>query len=315
MVEERAKIADILKIHDFNYIQKVMEEISKLSGTDNKVISVFDNMDTVISEKTWTAALISAGAAIQAVDAVMTGAYRNAFCATRPPGHHAGIFGKTFHPEDKRKACSNGFCFINNVAMAASYTMSTYRKDVKKVAIIDFDVHHGNGTQEIIEALMRAKKFTTGSDCSPFATFEVSTYKYQPWLDFNDGKNVLFVSVHLYNNGCSDSNEKGSDSDSDLPSMPDNSSIFYPGTGGIEENTKDHHPEFPGGILNIPMRPGKASSAQWRKHFSKTVFSRLDKFQPDFIFCSSGFDAHEKDFIHGPEDTGINEFDYEWLTE
>ena len=64
MVEERAKIADILKIHDFNYIQKVMEEISKLSGTDNKVISVFDNMDTVISEKTWTAALISAGAAI-----------------------------------------------------------------------------------------------------------------------------------------------------------------------------------------------------------------------------------------------------------
>ena len=45
------------------------------------------------------------------------------------------------------------------------------------------------------------------------------------------------------------------------------------------------------------------------------MFSRLAKFQPDFIFCSSGFDAHEKDLIHGPEDTGINEFDYEWLTE
>ena len=136
-----------------------MEDIAKLRGTDNKVISVFDNMDTVVSEKTWQAALISAGAAIEAVDAVMTGKYRNAFCATRPPGHHAGIFGKTYHPEDKSKACSNGFCFINNVAMTASYTLSTYRKEVKKVAIVDFDVHHGNGTQEIIEALMKPKEF------------------------------------------------------------------------------------------------------------------------------------------------------------
>lgn len=127
-VEDRAKIADILKIHDFNYIQKVMEDINKLRGTDNKVISVFDNMDTPVSEKTWNAALVSAGASIEAVDEIMSGNYRNAFCATRPPGHHAGIFGKTYHPDDKKKACSNGFCFINNVAMTASYTMSTYRK-------------------------------------------------------------------------------------------------------------------------------------------------------------------------------------------
>ena len=63
-VDEAAKIADILKIHDFNYIQKVMEDVAKLRGTNNKVISVFDNVDTVVSEKTWTAALTSAGAAI-----------------------------------------------------------------------------------------------------------------------------------------------------------------------------------------------------------------------------------------------------------
>ena len=67
-VDERAKIADILKIHDFNYIQKVMEDIAKLQGTGNKVIGNFDNQDTVTSEKTWEAALISAGAAIEAVD-------------------------------------------------------------------------------------------------------------------------------------------------------------------------------------------------------------------------------------------------------
>lgn len=177
-VDERAKIGDILKIHDFNYIQKVMEDIAKLRGTDNKVISVFDNMDTVTSEKTWEAALISAGAAIEAVDHVMAGKARNAFCATRPPGHHAGIFGKTFHPEDKRKACSNGFCFINNIAMAASYTLSTYRSQVKKIVIVDFDVHHGNGTQEIVEALMKPKQFTVNNECSPFSIFEISTNKY-----------------------------------------------------------------------------------------------------------------------------------------
>ena len=171
-------------MHDFNYIQKVMEDIAKLSGTDNKVISVFDNMDTNTSEKTWEAALISAGAAIEAVDKVMAGKVRNAFCATRPPGHHAGIFGKTYHPEDKRKACSNGFCFINNVAMTASYTLSQYRRQVKKIVIVDYDVHHGNGTQEIIESLMRPKNFTVSNDCSPFSVFEISTNKYQPWLDF-----------------------------------------------------------------------------------------------------------------------------------
>lgn len=102
-----------------------------------------------MSEKTWEAALVSAGAAIEACDAVMAGETRNAFCATRPPGHHAGIYGKTFHAEDPHNddmACTNGFCYINNVAVAAAYLKSHYRDRIKKVAIIDFDVHHGNGT-------------------------------------------------------------------------------------------------------------------------------------------------------------------------
>ena len=100
--------------------------------TDNKVLEFFDGADTAISEQTWDAALHSAGSVIEAVDAVMQGQCRNAFCAGRPPGHHAGIFGKTFHEDDKRKACSNGFCFINNVALASSYVMSQYRDKVRR---------------------------------------------------------------------------------------------------------------------------------------------------------------------------------------
>lgn len=64
----------------------------------------------------------------------------------------------------------------------------------------------------------------------------------------------------------------------------------------------------------MPIKPGEASSMQWREHFTEKVFKRLAEFKPDFIFCSAGFDAHEKDHIHGSGDTGINEFDFEWLT-
>lgn len=143
--------------------------------TENKQIEYFDGADTAISEHTWNAALHSAGMVIDAVDSIMNGKCRNAFCAGRPPGHHAGIFGKTYHGDDKKKACSNGFCFINNVALAASYAVSQYRDKIRRVAIIDFDVHHGNGTQEIIEALMKPKEFTVKNDVSPFSIFEVTT--------------------------------------------------------------------------------------------------------------------------------------------
>ena len=99
-----------------------------MEGTKNKIIIPFDGLDTATSEKTWQAALLAAGAVIEACDLVMKGKFRNAFCATRPPGHHAGIFGKTYHSEESdphgTKACSNGFCFINNVALAASYLKS-----------------------------------------------------------------------------------------------------------------------------------------------------------------------------------------------
>jgi acetoin utilization deacetylase AcuC-like enzyme len=244
-----SKLVDILKVHDFNYIQKVIAHAQRLQGTNNKKIDHFDQSDTAISEMTWQAALLSAGAAVQAVDAVMSGEYRNAFCATRPPGHHAGIFGRTFHDDDSHKACSNGFCFINNVAVAASYAMSQYRNQIQKIAIVDFDVHHGNGTQEIVEALIGEKRFTIKtSTLSPFGTVEFTQKQYRPWLDHDDGGNVLFTSVHLFDN----ENKSKSSESMDFPKH-----VFYPGTGDVSENTPETDENvYPGGIFNVPIALG-----------------------------------------------------------
>ena len=92
--------------------------------------------DTIVSLRSLDAALRAAGAACQAVDAVMSGAAANAFVAARPPGHHAS------------QDSASGFCIFNNVAVAARYAQQNYA-EVERVAILDWDVHHGNGTQGI----------------------------------------------------------------------------------------------------------------------------------------------------------------------
>ncbi|MBS0268761.1 MAG: histone deacetylase family protein [Proteobacteria bacterium] len=91
--------------------------------------------DTVASPGTWEAARRAVGAVLDAVDIVMTGEAANVFCQVRPPGHHA----------ESQQAM--GFCFFNNVAIAAHYARKKY--GAERVAVVDFDVHHGNGTQEI----------------------------------------------------------------------------------------------------------------------------------------------------------------------
>jgi acetoin utilization deacetylase AcuC-like enzyme len=92
--------------------------------------------DTSLNVHTWTAALRAAGAALAATDAVMAGEMENAFCAVRPPGHHAC------------RSEAMGFCFFNNVAVAARHALD--RHGLSRVAIVDFDVHHGNGTEDIV---------------------------------------------------------------------------------------------------------------------------------------------------------------------
>jgi len=98
--------------------------------------------DTSLNLHTWEAALHSAGAAIAATDAVIEGELENAFCATRPPGHHA------------TRQQAMGFCFFNNVAIAAKHALD--RHGLKRVAVVDFDVHHGNGTEDILAGDDRA---------------------------------------------------------------------------------------------------------------------------------------------------------------
>ena len=98
--------------------------------------------DTSINPHTYQAALRAAGAAIAATDAVMAGQLHNAFCSVRPPGHHA----------THTKAM--GFCFFNNVAIAAKYALE--RHGLQRVAVVDFDVHHGNGTEDILSNDPRA---------------------------------------------------------------------------------------------------------------------------------------------------------------
>jgi acetoin utilization deacetylase AcuC-like enzyme len=91
--------------------------------------------DTMMNPHTWQAALLAAGAAVAATTAVIEGRYDNAFCSVRPPGHHA------------EPARAMGFCFFNNVAIAARHALEVH--GLARVAIVDFDVHHGNGTEAV----------------------------------------------------------------------------------------------------------------------------------------------------------------------
>ncbi|MBL0088716.1 MAG: histone deacetylase family protein [Ideonella sp.] len=128
-----ATIEQIERAHTANYVTQLKDFMEQVQGSGE---SRHLDMDTVVCPGTWRAALRSAGAAVAATEAVYRGEVRNAFCATRPPGHHA--------TRDE----TMGFCFFNNVAIAARHALDVL--GVKRVAIIDFDVHHGNGTEDII---------------------------------------------------------------------------------------------------------------------------------------------------------------------
>ncbi|CAL1239980.1 histone deacetylase family protein [Candidatus Methylocalor cossyra] len=126
----RASLDSLRLIHTEAHLRRVFEAIPKAGFG-------YLDADTVVSPQSGEAALHAVGAACAAVDAVCTGAARNAFCAVRPPGHHA---------EPNR---AMGFCLFNNVAIAAEHARRHH--GIGKVAIVDFDVHHGNGTQAAFE--------------------------------------------------------------------------------------------------------------------------------------------------------------------
>ena len=123
-----AMLETIARVHPMDYVEQV-RDVSPKEGM------VRLDADTTMSPGTFEAVLRAAGGAVHAVDEVMGGAVANAFVATRPPGHHA------------ETATPMGFCFFNSAAIAARHAQAAH--DAERVAIVDFDVHHGNGSQDI----------------------------------------------------------------------------------------------------------------------------------------------------------------------
>ncbi len=128
-----ADIADLVRVHSMEMINIVHDNAQSLAEEGAGKYYALDG-DTSLNAFSWNAALRAAGAAVEATEAVIAGQLSNAFCAIRPPGHHA------------RPSEAMGFCLFNNVAIAAKHALDVC--GLQRVAIVDFDVHHGNGTEE-----------------------------------------------------------------------------------------------------------------------------------------------------------------------
>ncbi len=204
-----ADIETISLVHPKNHIQKIFFNIPKsgLIGVEKEPYA-----DTMLCPNSKNAILRSCGAGIAAAEDLMKKNER-VFCAIRPPGHHA----------ETTKAM--GFCFVNNIAVTAKYLQRNFK--VNKIAIVDFDVHHGNGTQEIF---------------------------------YND-PSVLYASSHEF--------------------------PLFPGTGSIQETGV-------GNIFNAPLKTGLGSE-EFFKIFDQKILRPIDKFKPEVILISAGFDAHSRD--------------------
>ncbi len=198
-------------VHDSGYVERVREFCADGGGQWDA--------DTVAVPDTWDAALASAGTAVWAADAALDGASgrETPFSLGRPPGHHAVA-------DD-----AMGFCFFNNAAIATE----TALERVDRVAIIDWDVHHGNGIHDI----------------------------------FYDRGDVLYASLH----------EQG----------------LYPGTGAIEETGAGEGTDR---TLNLPLPPG-SDDAVYLYAFEAAIAPAFERFDPDLLLVSAGFDAHERDPI------------------
>jgi len=184
--------------------------------------------DTVISPNTMQAAKRAAGAVVSAVDLLMHGDVKNAFCSVRPPGHHA---------ESDRAL---GFCIFNNIAIGVTHALEEH--GLKKVAVLDFDVHQGNGTEDIL----------IGDD------------------------RVMYCSIFQH--------------------------PFFPYTS-LPENSDL--------VVSIPLE-ASAQSAEFRAAVTDHWLPALERFQPEMIFVSAGFDAHRDDDMSY---INLTDADFRWVTE
>lgn len=206
--------AAVDSVHDSGYVKRL--EAAALRGD-----GLIDSADNPLSPGTLTATWGAVDTVIAAADWVMAAEHRAAFAAVRPPGHHA------------EKATAMGFCYFNNVAVAAEHLMA--RHDLERIAILDFDVHHGNGTQHL----------------------------------FEDRGDVLFVSLHQH--------------------------PFYPGTGAASETGRG---AGVGATVNIPLPAGSGDDVYLRV-FDQQVVPALERFAPQMLLISAGFDAWSEDPLGG----------------
>jgi acetoin utilization deacetylase AcuC-like enzyme len=148
-----ASIDELATVHERAYIQEIenaSKQAAEATKADGSPAIIEVGTDTYASAKTYEAACKAAGATLTAIDALMNGEVKNAYCLVRPPGHHA-VAEAAF-----------GFCIFNNVAVAARYAIEHY--GLERVMIIDYDVHHGNGTQEMFYDDPRVLRFSLKQD-------------------------------------------------------------------------------------------------------------------------------------------------------
>jgi acetoin utilization deacetylase AcuC-like enzyme len=224
---EAADISLVSEIHDSEYIKNISESIDRGQ-------TILDYGDTVVCKYSMDAALHAVGAVKAGVDLLKSEEADKVFCAVRPPGHHA----ECDH--------SMGFCLFNNIAIAARYAQKIGL--AKKILIIDWDVHHGNGTQH----------------------------------SFEKDDSIFYYSLHRY--------------------------PFYPGTGAEHE---DGIESGKGYTLNRPLNGGSADNI-----YLETLDDDLElikqRFSPDLIMISAGFDAHKDDPMGG---MAVSENGYAKMTE
>jgi acetoin utilization deacetylase AcuC-like enzyme len=208
----------ITLVHDAQLLEFLILAREQAKRTGNSV--PFDAGETMMSPMTWEAMLGAAGSLVSACDAVLSGDAKNGFALTRPPGHHA------------TPSKAMGFCLINNVAIAARLLQ---QKGKQNILIVDWDVHHGNGTQDI----------------------------------FYDDASVYFMSLHQ--------------------------SPWYPGTGARNETGSG---AGEGATRNVPL-PAGTTGAQFQDAFRRELDVALEKFTPDFVLVSAGFDCLAGDPLGG----------------
>ncbi len=207
-----APLSWVAKLHDRDYLRRFRTACEQGQQT-------LDEDDNGICRESFDIALLAVGGVLAACDAMMQGEITNAFCAVRPPGHHA------------ERSRAMGFCFFNNVVIGAKYLQEKH--GLARIAIVDWDAHHGNGTQHLLE----------------------------------EDPTVLFISLH------------------------EDPSVSYPGTGQKTERGKGRGVGY---TLNFPFPP-RSRDSDYLEVLDEEVLPALERFRPDCLMISAGFDAHARD--------------------